>query len=84
MVLPHPHVLDSARIGRPRPRQSPFVVAVHAKSVRANMDLLPVLDALVPIVAELPGADLRLNVHDELFETQSHWYAPELGAALRE
>jgi hypothetical protein len=61
VVLPHPHVLDSVRIGRPRPRRGPFVVAMHAKSVRANMDPLTVLDALVPIVAELPAAVLQLD-----------------------
>jgi hypothetical protein len=32
LILPHPHVLDSARIGRPRPRRGPFVVAMHAKA----------------------------------------------------
>jgi len=67
LILPHPHVLDSARIGRPRPGRGPFVVAMHAKSVRANMDPLTVLDALVPIVAELPGAILQLDMHDEIF-----------------
>ena len=66
VVLPHPHVLDSARIGRPRPRRGPFVVAMHAKSVRANMDPLTVLDALVPIVAELPGAILPRHARRDL------------------
>ena len=33
----------------------------HAKSVRAIMDPLTVLDALVPIVAELPAAVLQLD-----------------------
>jgi hypothetical protein len=84
VVLPHPHVLDSARIGRPRQKQSQFVVAVHAKSVRANMDLLPVLDTLVPVIEALPGAVLQIDLHDEVFEPDSYWYAPELGAALRE
>ncbi|MCU1699970.1 MAG: hypothetical protein JWR34_6033 [Mycobacterium sp.] len=83
VVLPHPHVLDSARIEKPRPTSDRFVVAVHAKSVRANMDLLPVLSALVPIVGELPGALLRLDVHDEIYQPNNHWYAPTLGATLR-
>ena len=84
VVLPHPHVLDHARIQVPRPKQSPFIVAVHAKSVRANMDLLPVMDALVPLAESLPDAVLQLDVHDEIFEPDSHWYAPALGANLRE
>ena len=57
VVLPHPHVLESARIDGLGPA-NPFVVAVHAKSVRANMDLPPVLDALVPVVAEATRAVL--------------------------
>ena len=82
LILPHPHVLDSARIGRPRRRHGRFVVAMHAKSVRANMDPLTVLDTLVPVVAELPGAILQVDVHDEIFNAENYWYAPELGAAM--
>jgi hypothetical protein len=81
-VLPHPHVLDRARIERPRPRQHPFVIAVHAKSIRANMDPLPVIDALVPIVQTLPDAILQLDVHDEVFDPENYWYAPEIGNRL--
>lgn len=82
VVLPHPHVLDRARIEAPRRGGGPFVVAVHAKSLRANMDPLTVLDALVPIVGEIPGAVLRIDVHDEIFQPENHWYAPDLGQAL--
>jgi hypothetical protein len=78
VVLPHPHVLDSARIGRPRQRQNPFVVAVHAKSLRANMDLLPVLDTLVPVIEALPDAVLQIDLHDEIFDPESYWHAPVL------
>jgi hypothetical protein len=83
IVLAHPHVLDSARIERPRPTSHRFVVAVHAKSIRANMDPLKVLNALVPVVAELSGASLQLDVHDEVYRPDNHWYAPVLGASLR-
>jgi hypothetical protein len=83
VVLPHPHVLSSARIEHPRAVDQPFVVAMHAKSIRANMDPLTVLDALVPIVAELPDAILRIDVHDEIFENGNHWYAPKMGAVLQ-
>jgi hypothetical protein len=82
ITLPHPHVLDRARIEELRARQSPFVIAVHAKSVRANMSPLPVMDALVPLVEALPDAILQLNVHDEVYAPESHWYAPELGDTL--
>jgi hypothetical protein len=75
-------VLDRARIERPRPWQHPFVIAVHAKSIRANMDPLPVIDALVPIVQTLPDAILQVDVHDEVFDPENYWYAPEIGNRL--
>lgn len=81
-VLPHPHVLDSARIARKRRGSDRFVVGLHAKSLRANMDTLPVLDGLAEIVAELPHATLQVDVHDEIFDPANHWYAPHTGAAL--
>lgn len=81
-VLSHPHVLDSDRIERRRPRGERFVVGVHAKSLRANMDPLPLVDALVEIVGALPRAVLQVDVHDEIFEPANHWFAPETGAAL--
>jgi glycosyltransferase involved in cell wall biosynthesis len=84
MVLPHPHVLDQARIQRPRSKQTSFVVAVHAKSVRANMDPLPVMDTLIAVIEALPNTVLQLDIHDEVFDHGSYWYAPELGARLRE
>ncbi|UMB72147.1 glycosyltransferase family 1 protein [Mycobacterium paraterrae] len=83
-VLPHPHVLEQARIERQRPHGERFTVGVHAKSLRANMDPLPVLDALVKIVAALPCGELRINVHDEIFDRDNHWFAPDAGAALLE
>ena len=47
------------------------------------MDLLPVLDALVPVIEALPDAVLWIDLHDEIFDPENHWYAPELGAVLR-
>lgn len=81
-VLPHPHVLSRASIERQRDHGDSFVVGVHAKSLRANMDPLPVIDALGAAVAELPGAVLRVDVHDEIFDPDNHWFAPEMGNAL--
>ncbi len=81
-VLPHPHVLASPRIERPRPRAAEFVVGVHVKSLRANMDPLPILDTVTETVAGLPGGVLQIDVHDEIFDPANHWYAPETGRAL--
>jgi hypothetical protein len=81
-VLPHPHVLDRDRIERPRVRADRFIVGLHAKSLRANMDPLPVVAALATIVSGLPNARLQIDVHDEIFDPDNHWFAPEVGAAL--
>ncbi|MFE9578084.1 glycosyltransferase family 1 protein [Nocardia sp. NPDC006044] len=80
-VLSHPHVLEREFIVRPRPAQ-PFVLGVHAKSLRPNMDPLPILDILADTIATLPGAVLRIDLHDELFAPDNHWYDPDTGAAL--
>ncbi|WP_197375827.1 glycosyltransferase [Mycolicibacterium baixiangningiae] len=63
-VLPHPHVLPLSGIGAARPEGATPVVAVHAKSLRANIDPLPVLDAL--LTAGEPGWRLRLDVDDDV------------------
>lgn len=81
-VLPHPHVLSRERISRRRSQHDMFVVGVHVKSLRANMDPFPVLDSLVRTIADLPGAVLRVDVHDEIFDVDNHWYAPAAGEAL--
>ncbi|OBK13497.1 hypothetical protein A5636_09385 [Mycobacterium asiaticum] len=83
-VLPHPHVLGRDRIERPRDNGARFVVGVHAKSLRANMDPLPVVAALVETTSSLPGAILQVNLHDEIFDPSNHWFAPDTGAALLE
>ncbi len=83
MVLPHPHVVDWMRLAAPRVQHPGFVVGVHAKSVRANMDPLAVTDALAQIVAEIPSATLRVDLHDEVFDPQSHWYEPNIGQRLK-
>jgi len=80
-VLPHPHVLSRDLIERPR-RDDRFVIGVHAKSLRANMDPVPVVDALAEISASLPGAVLQVNFHDEIFDPGNYWFAPETAMAL--
>lgn len=64
-VVPHPHVVPTARLGAPRPPHDGFVVGLHAKSVRANSDPVPVARALAAAVAALPGARLQIDAHDD-------------------
>ncbi|MGN2637904.1 glycosyltransferase [Nocardia takedensis] len=81
-VLPHPHVVGPALLCSPRRARTGFVVGVHVKSLRANMDPLPVLDTLADAVRSLPDTVLRVDVHDELFDPRNHWYNPEVGERL--
>ncbi|WP_016884249.1 MULTISPECIES: hypothetical protein [unclassified Rhodococcus (in: high G+C Gram-positive bacteria)] len=81
-VLAHPHVVERPLVERPRPDSDDFVVGVHVKSLRANMDPFPVLDALTRTVAALRGARLQIDVHDEIFRPDSYWYAPNAAARL--
>lgn len=78
-VLPHPQVLGRDQIEAPRPPTDRFVVGVHVKSLRANMDPIPILEALTEITARLPAAELSINIHDEVFLPDNHWYAPQVG-----
>lgn len=64
-VVPHPHMVPVERLAAPRPPHDGFVVGVHAKSVRANSDPVPVARALAAAVAELPGARLQVDAHDD-------------------
>ena len=83
-VLSHPHVVDWDTMARPRPVHDGFVVGLHAKSVRANMNVTAVAAVLAEAVAALPGARLQINVHHEVFEPGSHYHDPETGEALRQ
>lgn len=64
-VLPHPHIVPLDRLDAPRPPRSRPLVGVHLKSLRANMDPVPLVDALVDL-APARGIDLRLDVHRDI------------------
>ncbi|MBV6757939.1 glycosyltransferase family 1 protein [Rhodococcus opacus] len=81
-VLRHPHVVERALIDRPRHRTDGFVIGVHVKSLRPNMDPFPIVDVLAGVVSQLEGARLRVNVHSEIFDPDNYWYAPEAGLRL--
>jgi hypothetical protein len=77
-VLPHPHVVPLNLVDGPRKVRDGFVVGVHLKSLRSNMDCQPVLDVLDRVVAELPGAVLRVDVHTEVLEPGGRHHDPIL------
>lgn len=68
VVIPHPHMVPLGVVGRPHPVRPNFVIGLHAKSLRANMDPLPLLRALVDVLPCLPDARLRLDVHPDVLD----------------
>lgn len=77
-VIPHPHVAPLhviESVDRSEAR-TPKVVAVHAKSLRANLDPETVLPAVIA-AATARGAVVRLDIDDDVFDHTSGWYAPE-------
>jgi hypothetical protein len=65
VVVAHPHVVDPDLIAAPRPPHAGFVVGLHAKSLRANSDPVPVARTLAATVATLPGARLQVDAHND-------------------
>ncbi|WP_415973950.1 glycosyltransferase [Rhodococcus sp. 077-4] len=81
-VVEHPHVVPLERMDIPRPQSDSFVIGVHAKNLRSNMDPLAVMDAVVEAARSLPDASVRLDIDEDVFEFSSHWYNPTVGAKL--
>ena len=77
-VLPHPHVVEEPVLSRPRPGHDGFVIGIHAKSLRASMDPLPVVEAIVEVLAQMPGARLRVDAHTDVMTPVFPRHAPEL------
>jgi len=80
-VIPHPHVVDAHEL--PARRVRPFTVGVHAKSLRANMAVLPVVETLADIVAGYPDATLRVDIHSEVIIPGGHRHDPDTIDGLR-
>ncbi|WP_245819578.1 glycosyltransferase [Rhodococcoides yunnanense] len=82
-VIPHPHMVPLDRVGNRRTRSSVFVVGVHAKNLRANLDPLAVMDTIVDVVNELPNSIVRLDIDDDVVGSNGRPDAGATGAALR-
>lgn len=83
-VLPHPHVVAEPALSRPRPCHDDFVVGIHAKSLRASMDPLPDIHAIVEVLDRMPGARLRVDAHTDIMTPGDDRYTPELAIPLRD
>jgi len=64
-VVPHPHVVEFDEMARPRPERVRSRVGIHLKSLRANMNPLPVLPVLAELTGER-GMDLVIDVHTDV------------------
>ena len=84
LVVPHPHVVDHARLTAARPTHDGFVVGVHVKSLRAGMDPLPVIDAAVEALSDLPDARLRVDAHTDVMTAGFPRHAPGVEHHLRD
>lgn len=82
-VLPHPQVVPDEWLGRARAPRAEFVVGLHAKSLRANMDPLPLVDALVAALPGMPGARLRVDAHTDVMTEGYPRYEPAFADHLR-
>ena len=74
-VIAHPHIVPLDRLAVPAVSASPsarpdpdrqFVIGVHAKSLRANLDPVPVLAALAAVTEDLPATRVRVDVHPDV------------------
>lgn len=63
-VIAHPHVAPLDRVGAPRTAHDGFVIGLHAKSFRANLDPGAVVDTLVRTVTSMndSGGDVTLRI----------------------
>lgn len=52
------------------------------KSLRANMDPLPVIEQIVGDLAALPGASLRVNAHNDVMRHNSRPHVQHVAAGL--
>ncbi len=80
-VIPHPHVVDLPTMRRERPHRERATVGIHLKSLRASIDPLPVLAALL---AELQERDFELvvDVHTDVVTPGEYNHDPDVTAFL--
>ncbi|MET0965947.1 MAG: glycosyltransferase family 1 protein [Nakamurella sp.] len=66
-VVPHPHMFPLPNLGdRARKVGETLLIGVHAKSLRANLDPLPVLIALDSAMKDVQGTRVRVDLHPDL------------------
>ena len=59
-----------------------FVIGVHVKSLRANMDPLPVIEQIVGDLPGMPGASLRVDAHTDVMRHDGRPHQQRVAAGL--
>ena len=87
LVLAHPHVVELDEMARrartARRSDGSFRVGLHLKSLRASMAPATILPTLVRAVAEIPGAVLQVNGHNDVLMPDGLRFDPDLAGYLR-
>ncbi|MDN5699289.1 MAG: glycosyltransferase [Kocuria sp.] len=80
-VVPHPHVVPLDVLDRPREQHENLTVGMHLKSMRTNMNPLPVLRALLD---EIHGRRINLlvDVHTDVVTPGMTHYSQEVSELL--
>lgn len=89
MVLPHPHVVELPTMAAfqrdpEQPGGGVFRIGLHLKSLRASVNAVPVLRALVDIVRRLPGGVLQVDGHAEALTPGGTRFDPALHVLVTE
>ena len=88
LVLAHPHVVElddmAHRAMTARRAHGPFRVGLHLKSLRASMAPATILPTLVRAVAEIPGAVLQVNGHNDVLTPDGLRFDPDLAGYLHQ
>ena len=85
-VIAHPHVVELDTMAdyahRPRATGAPYRVGVHVKSLRASMEPLPVIRALLEVAREDGGMVVQVNGHCDVLQPDGARYDAELAQFL--
>lgn len=80
-VIAHPHVVPLDRMAQQPPAGPRGRVIMHCKSLRPNLDPLPMLDLLVDQVPAR-GLELLVDVHTDVMTPGNRNHHPEVASAL--
>jgi glycosyltransferase involved in cell wall biosynthesis len=86
-VVPHPHIVDFATMGRlgNRARTDGKVrIGLHVKSLRASMDPVRLLPPLLDFARRRPDVVLQVNGHRDVLEPGGARFNQGLARALRD